>query len=203
MGQVRERKKQETRQRISDVATGLFFAHGFDAVTIEEIAIAAEVSKMTVFNYFPRKEELILDREDDLKLLPFRQALRERPEGSSPVEALRGLVRRLNEDGHPLCSFNSQTIKWWRVVAASPALKARLRELADEAAEGLASELAGSTPDGVNRLAAGMVVLTVRTAHEEAIRLMERGGSAKRANAAFLELMERGLSAVEVFEFSR
>jgi hypothetical protein len=74
---------------------------------------------------------------------------------------------------------------------------ARLRELADEAAEGLAIELAGPKPDGLARLTAGMIVLTVRTAREESIRLLERGASAKKANAAFRALLERGLSAVE------
>jgi hypothetical protein len=48
------------------------------------------------------------------------------------------------------------------------------------------------------RLTAGMIVLTVRTAREEAIRLIEHGASTKKANAAFLALMDRGLSAVEL-----
>jgi AcrR family transcriptional regulator len=197
MGERRESKKRETRQRISDVATGLFFERGFEAVTIDDIAAAANVSKMTVFNYFSRKEELMLDREDDLKLLSFRQALRERPDGIPPIDALRALVQHLSGRKHPLCSVNAQAVNWWRVIAASPSLQARLRELADEAAEGLAIELAGPKPDGVTRLVAGMIVLTLRTAREEAIRLMERGGSAKKANAAFLALMEQGFSAAE------
>ena len=197
MGQLRESKKRETRQRISDVATALFFERGFEAVTVDEIAVAAGVSKMTVFNYFARKEELILDREDDLRLLPFRQAVSLRPEGQSPVDALRVLVRTMNEQKHPLCQVSSAMVDWWRVVNASPSLKARLRELADEAAEALAVALSGPTPDGVARLTAGMVVLTVRTAREEAVRLIARGVSAKKANAAFLALIEQGLSVVE------
>jgi AcrR family transcriptional regulator len=197
MGQLRESKKQATRQRISDVATELFFAHGFDAVTVDEIAIAAKVSKMTVFNYFARKEELMLDREDDLKLQPFRQALRKRPKDQSPVDALRTLVQEMSEQKHPAYHINSQMVRWWRVVNASTALKARLRELADEATEGLAIELGGPKPDGLVRLMAGMIVLTVRTARDEAIRLIEHGASTRKANAAFLALMERGLAAVE------
>jgi AcrR family transcriptional regulator len=197
MGELRESKKRETRQRISDVATALFFARGFEAVTLDEIALAAKVSKMTVFNYFARKEELMLDREGDLTLLPFRQALRERPKGQSPVDALRALVEELSGQKHPLLHIDSQTVAWWRVIAASPSLMARLRELADEAAEGLALELGAAKPDGLARLAAGLIVLTVRTAREEAICLIERGASAKKANAAFRALMERGLSAVE------
>jgi len=197
MGQLRESKKRETRQRISDTATALFFARGFEAVTVDEIASAAKVSKMTVFNYFARKEELVLDREDDLRLLPFRLALRTRPEGQAPVDALRTLVRQLSNEKHPLCYISSMAVDWWRVVHASQSLKARLRELADEASDLLSIELAGPEPGGVSRLAAGMIVLAVRTAREEAVRLLESGASAKRANAAFLALMEQGLSAVE------
>jgi AcrR family transcriptional regulator len=178
MGQLRESKKRATRQRISDVATEMFFTHGFEAVTVDEIAVAAKVSKMTVFNYFARKEELMLDREDDLKLLPFREALRARLKDQSPVEVLRTLVREMSDQKHPAYYINSQMVRWWRVVNASPALKARLRELADEATEGLAIELGGPKPEGLMRLTAGMIVLTVRTAREEAIRLIEQGASA-------------------------
>jgi AcrR family transcriptional regulator len=196
MGELRESKKRETRQRISDVATKLFVAHGFDAVTLDEIAAAAKVSKMTVFNYFARKEDLMLDREDDLKLLPFRRALRERPKGQAPVDALRALVNTMRKQKHPIARVDKHTVGFWRVVAASPSLVARVREVGEEAAAGLAIELGGPKPDGVARLMAGMIVLTVRTAREEAMRVFERGHSAKKANAAFVALMDRGFAAV-------
>lgn len=195
MGELRESKKRETRQRISDVATGLFYARGFDAVTVEEIAAAANVSKVTVFNYFARKEDLLFDREDEVKLL-LREALGERPKGQSPIDALRRLVDRLREQKHPFARVDSQTVGFFRVVMASPSLKARLREIEDEAVEGLAVELAGPKPDGLTRLVAGMIVLTWRTAYAEAIRVFERGGSAKKANAAFVALIDRGFAAV-------
>jgi hypothetical protein len=157
---------------------------------------------MTVFNYFARKEDLMLDREDDLLLLPFREAVRERPKGQSPIDALRALTRKLHEQKHPITHVDAPTGGWWRVIAASPSLEARLRELADEAAEGLAVELGGPKPDGLARLMAGMIVLTVRTARAEAIRVIERGGSAKKANAASLALMERGFAAVDAMATS-
>jgi AcrR family transcriptional regulator len=195
MGELRDSKKRETRQRISDVATGLFYARGFDAVTVEEVAAAANVSKMTVFNYFARKEDLLFDREDELKLL-LREALAERPKGQSPIDALRRLVDRLCEQKHPFARIDSETVGWWRVVAASPSLKARLREIGDEAVEWLAVDLAGPKPDGLARLAAGMIVLTWRSAYGEAIRVFELGGSAKKVNAAFIALIDRGFAAV-------
>lgn len=197
MGERRESKKRETRQRISDAATELFFARGFDAVTLDEVAVAAKVSKMTVFNYFARKEDLMLDRQDDLKLVLFRDAIRARPKGQHPIDALRNLVNELREQKHPVARFDRQTAAFWSFVAASPPLEARLRELNDEAAEGLAIELAGPKPDGLARLAAGMIVLTVRTAREEAVRVFEAGGSAKKASATFFLVIDHGFAAVQ------
>jgi AcrR family transcriptional regulator len=195
MGELRERKKRETRQRLSAVATGLFFERGFDAVTVEEIAAAAHVSKVTVFNYFARKEDLFLDREHEVMLL-LRGALAERPNEQSPIDALRLLVDRLYGQKHPFARIDSQTATWWRVVTASPSLKARIREIGDETVAELAVELGGPKPDGPTWLIAGMIVLTWRTAYGEALRVFEGGGSAKKANAAFLALIELGFAAL-------
>ena len=57
-------------------------------------------------------------------------------------------------------------------------------------------ELAGPKPDGRSRLVAGMIVLTWRTAYGEAIRVLERGGSVPKADAAFVALIDRGFAAV-------
>jgi AcrR family transcriptional regulator len=58
----RERKKAELRQRISGTATELFLRHGFEQVSVSEIAEAADVARPTVFAHFPRKEDLFFDR---------------------------------------------------------------------------------------------------------------------------------------------
>jgi AcrR family transcriptional regulator len=197
MGERRETRKRETRQRISDVATELFVARGFDAVTLDEVASGAGVSKMTVFNYFPRKEGLLFDREDDLLLVPLRTALRGRPDGQRRMETLRRLLVQLRDAENPIAHIHPRSVEWWRVVAASSALQARLRELEDQAADGLAAELAGVDPDGPSRLAAGMIVLTLRLAREEAIRVLASGGSPEDADNALLRLAECGFRAVD------
>jgi len=197
MAERRERKKRETRQRISDVATELFVARGFDAVTLDDIATAASVSRMTVFNYFARKEDLMLDRQDDLKLVLFREAIRTRPKGRSPLAELRVLMTKLREQKHPFARVDRHSADFWSFVAATPSLQARLRELNDEAAEGLAIELGGPKPGGLARLAAGMIVLTVHTSRREAVRILEGRGSAKTANTAFFALIDQGFAAVD------
>ena len=57
---LRERKRRETLQRISEVGLGLFMAKGYDATTLDEIAAEAGISRRTFFYYFESKEDIIL-----------------------------------------------------------------------------------------------------------------------------------------------
>ena len=58
----RERKRQQTADRLADTAFALFEAQGFEAVAMEQIAAAADVAKATLYNYFPVKEALLAHR---------------------------------------------------------------------------------------------------------------------------------------------
>lgn len=88
---LRDRKKAQTRERIADVAAGLFAERNYEAVSILDVARAADVSDQTVYNYFPAKQDLVLDRVDEF-LNRYRQVVLERGEGVSPASALRPLV---------------------------------------------------------------------------------------------------------------
>jgi AcrR family transcriptional regulator len=57
---LRERHRQRVTERIISVAVSLFKAHGFDRTTMDDIAEKAEISRATLFNYFPSKEALLL-----------------------------------------------------------------------------------------------------------------------------------------------
>src|ERR687888_828173 len=85
---LRERKKQLTREHIAETARRLFGEHGFERVTVAEIARAADVSEQTVFNYFPRKEDLVYWRLESFEE-ELLAAIRERAPGESALSAFR------------------------------------------------------------------------------------------------------------------
>ncbi|MFZ1992530.1 MAG: TetR family transcriptional regulator, partial [Solirubrobacteraceae bacterium] len=88
---LRERKKQQTRERISSAARELFIERGFERVTVAEVAAAADVSEATAFNYFPTKEDLFFGRlaEFEEQLL---EAIRSRGPGESVLSAFGRFV---------------------------------------------------------------------------------------------------------------
>lgn len=98
---LRERKKQQTRRLISDIATGLFLERGFDEVTIAEIAEAADVSVATVYNYFPAKEDLFFDREEET-VDRYSRFVRERAPGQSAAHAILERMRAEVEECSPV-----------------------------------------------------------------------------------------------------
>jgi AcrR family transcriptional regulator len=126
---LRERKKQQTRRLLAETARQLFIERGFDAVTVAEIAHAANVSEPTVFNYFPRKEDLVfsgLEGFEDALLT----AIRERPTGQSIFDAFAAFIR---EPGGLLASGDENIATRLREVSQmitdSPALLAREQQI--------------------------------------------------------------------------
>ncbi|MEV8070541.1 TetR family transcriptional regulator [Streptomyces sp. NPDC085995] len=84
---LRERKKAQTRKRLADTAFTLFRERGFENVTVAEIADAAEVAVSTLFAYFPCKEALVFDAEDEYERA-LTAAVRDRGPGVSMLDAL-------------------------------------------------------------------------------------------------------------------
>lgn len=193
---LRDRKKEMTRQAISNVATRLFVERGFDQVSVADIAQEADVARKTVFNYFPRKEDLVFDREEEARAL-VREALADRGR-QPPVAAFQALMRRLAESRHPLFRMSERPVRFWRMVAASPALTARACELQVT----LADDLAGMLSDAVGRphsdpgarLAATMLMATLVVAYGEALRVFRETGG---AGMAFASVIDRGFAGVD------
>jgi AcrR family transcriptional regulator len=204
---LRERKKQQTRQLIFESARRLFAERGFDAVTVAEIARAADVSEVTVFNYFPNKEDLFYGGMQffEEQLL---EAVRTRPRGESAIKALR---RRLLDSADGLRSREriDAILKAAATVSASPSLVAREREIVERYTQQLADLLAeetGAAADDVEPLASAAALIGAHRAVVDHVRgrviagrrgdaLVEDARSATRR--AFARL-DRGLSAYAV-----
>jgi AcrR family transcriptional regulator len=152
---LRARKKQQTRRAIGETATRLFAARGFDAVTVSEVARAAGVSEGTVFNYFPRKEDLFYSQmeafEDELV-----EAVRTRPPHEAVLPAFRRFI--LDRSRGLGDAERAETIAAAaRIIQGSPALQAREREILATATQALAEAIAGPSQTGPASLEAWVV----------------------------------------------
>jgi AcrR family transcriptional regulator len=202
---LRERKKQQTRQRIIDAAIELFAARGFDNVPVAEVARAAEVSEATVFNYFATKEDLVYGgmAAYEERLL---DAVRNRPTGTTVLAAIRDLLLQpqgLLMSNDPAAVQRLATTA--RLIAGSSALQAREQRIFDSTTRALARLLtdeAGAAADDIRPWVAANALLGVNRAMKDAVHRQALAGRSARTIArtavaegrrAF-ELLERGLA---------
>jgi AcrR family transcriptional regulator len=151
---LRERKKRLMRQQLSDTATQMFMERGFDAVRVTEIAEACGVSEKTVFNYFPTKESLILDRLEST-MASLKSGLAQ-PGVEPAAAALRILDAELTAmtswlaAQDDLAQASAAIRRFGTLIQAAPSLRAHQSDMMDQfvavAAEILAGQ-AGLSPD--------------------------------------------------------
>ncbi|MCX5331320.1 MULTISPECIES: TetR/AcrR family transcriptional regulator [unclassified Streptomyces] len=141
---LRERKKRETRQRISDIATGLFLEHGFVTVTIAEVAEAADVSVNTVYNYFPAKEDLFFDRSSGV-VEQLSRWVRARDVGESAARAVLRELRAEVEAVSPRVGLMAGYDRFMRCIHEAPPLRSRLWSLQQEIHDHLEATLREAT----------------------------------------------------------
>ncbi|MFE0156456.1 TetR/AcrR family transcriptional regulator [Nonomuraea sp. NPDC059007] len=168
----------QTRAKISEVATRLFLERGFDTVTVTEVAREAGVSAVTVFKHFPRKEDLLLDRQVDAVEL-LRSAVRERAPGTGVLQSLRDAAFGLLEERHALSGLKDGSVPFFRTVVASPTLVARAREIAFDLQQTLSGELEHDPAfDGDAPLLAAFFVAGYTTVLVETARRLIAGEAA-------------------------
>ncbi|WP_219415214.1 TetR/AcrR family transcriptional regulator [Pseudonocardia nigra] len=181
---LRELKKQETRQLISDRATHLFLERGFEDTTIADIAAAARVAKKTVTNYFARKEDLAFDRHEEFTA-GLARTVAGRGAGESALAALRAAFLAAAQRHDPVIGFSGRAFA--HMITESPTLTARLRELHELREAALADVLAAETdaePDDVTpRAVAAQLGAADRVLFGEVVR-RTLGGQAGKAIAA-------------------
>jgi AcrR family transcriptional regulator len=200
---LRERKKLQTRRHIADTACRLFVERGFDAVTVDEVAQAAEVSKKTVFNYFPTKEDLIFHRSVEREVMMVA-LVRERAPGVSLAEAFRDqnleFLRKLAQQP---AGFHQGGLL--QVIKSSPTLERRLHAVHAHQAHAVARELADLTHAPESDPLPLMVAHTLLGAHrslfKECHRLLASGKTPAETAAALephvhrvYQLLEHGFA---------
>jgi AcrR family transcriptional regulator len=189
---LRERKRQQTWGQIAQTAHRLFKEHSFDAVTVEDIARAADVSRKTVFNYFPTKEDLFFSSMEvfEAQLL---EAIRARKPGESILTAF---VRFIVESPGLLAADDpnagERLAAITRMIAESPRLRAREQQIYAGYAAALAAVIADETnarPHTVAPWIAANAMIGIHKALVDHVRRQVLAGEHDRARIA------RGLRA--------
>lgn len=188
----RERKKRLTREAIAKTALQLFAERGYDAVTVADVAAAADVAVTTVFNYFKTKEELFFGAfTPPTNILAER--LRTRPPLRGPVDVTRDLLLEALEDmGDWAEAEHHNRIR--ATLANSPALqvqaahrfRARRLESLDEVAAALTEPAA---PDAFAHMMATQLLGLV----DGTLREAERRTRAGQPPAAFADELREAL----------
>jgi AcrR family transcriptional regulator len=195
---LRERKKQQTRQLLSETARRLFSERGFEQVSIAEIAREADVSEQTVFNYFPSKEDLVYSGLETFEE-QLLAAIRERPAGQTVIAALgefilepRGLLAAEDD------AAARELIAVTRMIAASPALLAREQQIfaryTDTLAHLIADEAGARAGDLRPYVAANALIGVHRALIAHVRKRLESGASDRRRLAD--EVRQRGTAAL-------
>lgn len=175
---LRARKKERTRDAIGDAAVSLFLERGFDRVSVNDIAAAAEISKPTLFRYFPTKEDLVLHRFADHHGEAAR-VVRDSRSGIEPVAALHRHFRAGLDRYDPVTGLNDhpEVVAFHRLVFTTPSLAGRLTRyqledeeaLADALGEGVQARLRAAQVIAVQRVLARtnwQEIADGRTAHD-------------------------------------
>ena len=155
---------------------------------------------MTVFNYFPRKEDMFFDRNEEGREA-VRDALRRRDQTISPIETLRLLAHRLVAEQTPYLEFSSGSQDFIKTVEQSETLKARARAIRDELAQLVAESLAECSEKDLDdpdaHLAAGLLMATWTVAFLQAHQIFRKTRDAEAAKEAFLAMVDKGTRGVK------
>ncbi|MGO4885890.1 MAG: TetR/AcrR family transcriptional regulator [Bryobacteraceae bacterium] len=192
---LRARKRRELRRRISDTATRLFMERGFDAVSVEEIARAAAVSKATVFNYFDCKEDLLLDRAPELAEHVRSAMAAARPGGA--MKALRDALLELVIKGDALSGAIPEVKWYWPVATSTPGLRARAQYHGEAFQAELARLLKAGGFGKDAPLMAAMVVAAWWLAWRRAVEQVQAGRDLARVRREQRATIERAFEVLE------
>jgi AcrR family transcriptional regulator len=197
---LREQKKRQTRQQIADAAATLFATHGFENVTVQDVARAAEVSEQTVYNYFPSKEHLVFDRAEEMEAA-LLDDVRSRPPGTSVLAVIRARATRLLDGMASVPPHITGEGGMPHLVATSPGLRRWAHDLFAQNADVLAQALAAEHghPEDVirSRAVAQALLAPLHVAILEVGRQTAAGATMAQAVAAVRPSVEAAFDQLE------
>ena len=194
---LRERKKARTRRLIADTAARLFAERGYENVAVSDVARWAEVAEQTVYNYFPTKERLVTDRDEQLNDR-LTDLVRSRAPGVTPAAAIREFVLR-SVDG-----IRTIPRELWRgelgyLAAISPTVHRLALEAVDRLAVGLAAAISESTdiPLEIARMQGIALASVNQIIIDEAGRRTRAGQSQARIAGELYPIIENVLDQLD------
>lgn len=194
----RERKKQQTREKIASVALELFIERGFEQVTVAEVAEAADVSVNTVYNYFPTKEDLFFGLNQPMEA-SLAGIVRQREKGESLLTFLRQLLLGSLEPMKAMPSLEQDSTRQqvFQVIRESPSLQARGRQMTEsieeDLAHALAEDMSRESDDIVPRLVAHLILTLYSRIFAEYARRQLKGESSEEILAGLSAMVTTGL----------
>lgn len=188
---LRERRRRAAIRRIQEAALDLFDERGFENVTIEEIAEAADVSPSSVYRYLGTKEGVVLYDEFDFRLIDAVEAeLASHP----PVEAVRRALSSV------MAAFFGRdedlARRKLRYVLEDPHLHAAMTQQVDALSQLVSDALARSSNRQADELEIQVIASTLVWALTAAVRRWHADGYARPLQLLLeeaLEVVERGL----------
>jgi AcrR family transcriptional regulator len=159
---LRERKKRAAREAIAATARRLFAERGFDAVTVAEVAAAANVSEKTVFNHFATKEDLAFAGREE-GIAQFVAAIGDRAPGASVLDVFRGLTHTVLDVF--VAGGDEDLLSVARIIRGSPALQERLTVGWESGAAAITAAVAETSGAAADDIVPAIVARTLWFTH--------------------------------------
>jgi AcrR family transcriptional regulator len=185
---LRQRKRRQTRERLTRAAMALFLERGFEATTLDDIAAAADISRRSFFHYFASKEDVVFAWHEEITAALI-EAVAARPAGESMLMAAENAISAMAGQLEP-----GEAVAMAQLKRDNPALQARDQVKYEKLERALADALGKRAGRGSEQLAARLVAMiatgamriggelwAAEGAHEKPEALVKRTFAAIRA----------------------
>jgi AcrR family transcriptional regulator len=183
---LRERKRRQTRERLTRVAMALFLARGFEATTLDDIASAADISRRSFFHYFASKEDVVFAWQEESSAALIT-AVAARPANESMLTAAENAISAMVRQLEP-----GEAMAMAQLKRDNPALQARDQVKYEKLERALAEALGKRAGHKTERLQARLVAMIATGAMRIGGELWAAEGAREKPEA----LVKRTFTAI-------